>query len=201
MSEPVDTSVFGAFMQLLAIKRRPNRKWRSQELGAQNKIEIRYIKDTDDRFAISRIYEESWRFAYKDIVPKSYLDSIPSGKWAAHLDNTDMHTLVALENNKLMGTASYCKSRFCDFADFGEIVSIYFLPEYMGQGYGTKLLKVVVDELAKLGYHDIFLWVLEANTRARVFYEKAGFIFSNKFLVDNIGGQELREVQYCCHIE
>lgn len=182
MSEPVDTSVFGAFMQLLAIKRRPNRKWRSQELGAQNKIEIRYIKDTDDRFAISRIYEESWRFAYKDIVPKSYLDSIPSGKWAAHLDNTDMHTLVALENNKLMGTASYCKS-------------------YMGQGYGTKLLKVVVDELAKLGYHDIFLWVLEANTRARVFYEKAGFIFSNKFLVDNIGGQELREVQYCCHIE
>lgn len=34
-------------------------------------MEIRHINQSDDRFAISRIYEESWKFAYKDIIPQS----------------------------------------------------------------------------------------------------------------------------------
>lgn len=34
-------------------------------------MEIRHIKKEDNRFAISRIYEESWKFAYQDIIPES----------------------------------------------------------------------------------------------------------------------------------
>lgn len=163
-------------------------------------MEIRYIKNTDDRLEISNIYEKSWKFAYKGIIPQSYLDSIPSGKWAANLDNPELHSLIIVENEKIIGTSSFCKSRFSDFPEFGEIVSIYLLPEYVGKGYGKKLFQAVIDELSKLGYHDIFLWVLEDNMRARVFYEKAGFLLGNKFLDDNIGGKVLREIQYCCHI-
>lgn len=44
-------------------------------------MEIRFIAPTDDRSEISRVYEESWKFAYKGIVPQSYLDSIPEGRW------------------------------------------------------------------------------------------------------------------------
>lgn len=163
-------------------------------------MEIRHIKKSDDLFAISRIYERSWKYAYSGIIPKSYLDGIPSGKWIPHLDNAKMNTLVAVEKGEFIGTASYCKSRFSDFKDFGEIVSIYFLPEYMGKGYGKKLIKAVIEELMKLGYRDILLWVLEDNKRARVFYEKAGFTFGNCFLDDNIGGKKLREALYCYHI-
>ncbi len=150
--------------------------------------------------AVSHIYEESWKFAYKDIIPKSYLESIPSGQWAAHLDQDGMNTLVMAEHGKLIGTSSYCASRFPDFPGFGEIVSIYFLPEYMGRGYGKMLLNAVIAELADLGYHDIFLWVLEENIRARRFYEKEGFVFGNQFLDDNIGGKSVREIQYCYHL-
>lgn len=135
-------------------------------------MEIRHIKNSDDLFAISRIYERSWKYAYSGIIPKSYLDGIPSGKWVPHLDNAKMNTLVAVEKGEFIGTASYCKSRFSDFKDFGEIVSIYFLPEYMGKGYGKKLIKAVIEELMKLGYRDILLWVLEDNKRARVFFMK-----------------------------
>ena len=45
-------------------------------------MEIRPLRNTDDRFAVSRIYEESWKFAYKGMVPQAYLDSIPAGRWA-----------------------------------------------------------------------------------------------------------------------
>lgn len=162
-------------------------------------MEIRDIKDTDDLYAISHIYEASWRFAYKNIIPESYLGNIPAGYWVSFLKNPDINTLVMIENGIFIGTSSYCKSRFEEFADFGEIISIYMLPEYIGKGYGKKLLEAVVNKLVALDYHDIFLWVLEDNLRARAFYEKAGFTLNNKFLDDNIGGKELREVQYCYH--
>lgn len=161
---------------------------------------IRYVKEFDDRFAISHIYEEGWKYAYKDIIPKSYLESIPNGRWVSNFDKTEINNLIMIENDSIIGTSSYCKSRFSDFDDWGEIVSIYFLPEYMGKGYGKQMLDAVIRELAILGYHDIFLWVLEDNYRARKFYEKYGFKFINKYLNDNIGGKELREVAYCYHI-
>lgn len=163
-------------------------------------MEIRYMKQTDDKYAISHIYEESWKFAYKDIIPQSYLESIPAGRWIPNLNNKEMDTLVLIEDGNFIGTSSYCKSRFPEFSNWGEIVSIYFLPQYIGKGYGKKLLNAVIEELASLGFQDIFLWVLEENLRARQFYEKAGFRFSGNSLNDNIGGKELRELQYCCSI-
>lgn len=164
-------------------------------------MEIRQIKKTDDRFAISHIYEEGWKFAYRDIILQSYLDSIPDGHWVSNLDKEGMNSLIMIETDIFIGTAGYCKSRFSDFDGFGEIVSIYLLPQYIGKGYGKYLMDAVIDELSKLGYRDIFLWVLEENYRARKFYEKFGFICSDRYLDDNIGGKKLREVQYVYRIE
>ncbi|MDE6530624.1 MAG: GNAT family N-acetyltransferase [Lachnospiraceae bacterium] len=159
-------------------------------------MEIRHIQKSDDRLAISRIYEESWKFAYKDIIPESYLESIPAGCWASNIEKEGMNTLVLIEDGMFIGTSSYCKSRFSDFSDLGEIVSIYFLPQYIGKGYGKLLLDAVIEELGQLGFDEIFLWVLEDNLRARKFYEKAGFTPSGNYLNDNIGGKDLREMQY-----
>lgn len=78
----------------------------------------------------------------------------------------------------------------------GEIVSIYLLPEYIGKGWGKALLQRAVEELHKEGYRDIFLWVLEENRNARGFYERMGFRKREVYLNDNIGGRDLREVQY-----
>ena len=78
----------------------------------------------------------------------------------------------------------------------GEIISIYLLPQYIGKGYGTNLLHAVTVELKELGYNEIFLWVLGENYPAIKFYEKNGFIKTDKFLDDNIGVKPLREIQY-----
>lgn len=49
-------------------------------------MEIRALQAADSREAVSRIYEESWKSAYKGLIHQSYLDSIPSGLWAPSLD-------------------------------------------------------------------------------------------------------------------
>lgn len=102
-----------------------------------------------------------------------------------------------IEDGVFIGTSSFGRSRFADFADYGEIISIYLLPGYTGKGYGRLLLDAVVRELGQLGFHNVFLRVLEENTRARRFYEKADFRPSGVCWDDNIGGKELRELQYC----
>lgn len=39
-------------------------------------MEIRKLRPSDDLFAVSRVYEESWREAYRGLLPPS----LPCGK-------------------------------------------------------------------------------------------------------------------------
>jgi ribosomal protein S18 acetylase RimI-like enzyme len=158
-------------------------------------MEIRLINKNDDKKAISRIYEESWKTAYNGIIPQDYLESIPEGRWVNNLEKPEWNTMVCIENGSYIGTSSFCKSRFKEYPDEGEIISIYFLPEYWGKGYGKKLFEAVLDELKKLGFEAVFLWVLEDNIRARSFYESVGFKCTTDYRSDNIGGKNLKEVR------
>ena len=160
---------------------------------------IRYITESDDRKAISRIYEASWKYAYSGIVPQEYLESIPEGRWADRLDTPGWNTMVYIDDGKYIGTSSFCKSRFDSYPDSGEIISIYFLPEYMKKGFGSKLIAAVLYELKEQGYDDVFLWVLEENMHARQFYEKNGFSRTDDYREDVISGKALREIRYVYH--
>lgn len=159
-------------------------------------MEIRFAEPSDDTMAISRIIERSWKFAYKGIIPQSYLDAIPEGRWAPNINSPKRKTLVCVEDGKMVGTCSFSESRLERFPGWGEVISIYLLPEHLGKGYGKKLMESAVSELREQGYENIFLWVLEENARAIHFYEEFGFSRTDDFLEVNIGGKDLREVRY-----
>ncbi len=67
-------------------------------------MEIRYIAKSDDRLAISKVYEESWKYAYKNIVPQDYLDSISEGQWVSHIEQEDRKNLVMVRDGMIIGT-------------------------------------------------------------------------------------------------
>ncbi|MCM1577435.1 MAG: GNAT family N-acetyltransferase [Ruminococcus sp.] len=71
----------------------------------------------------------------------------------------------------------------------------------MGKGYGSLLLKSCVGELSGLRFTKLLLWVLEDNKPARKFYEKNGFICTDEYMNDCIGGKVLREVMYTYNIK
>ena len=164
-------------------------------------MEIRPLRESDDRLEVSRIYEESWKSAYRGIVPQAYLDGIAAGLWAENLDQGGRQSLLLEESGRLIGTSCVSPSRWPDYPDFGEVVALYLLPEYMGRGYGKALLAAAVETLAGRGYRDILLWVLEENRRARTFYEKHGFRFSGTRMENDVGGKPLGELLYLRHIE
>lgn len=159
-------------------------------------MEIRHLLPGDSRTAVSRVYEKSWKYAYRGIIPQDYLDSIPEGRWAANLDRPGRHTLLCVDGGEIVGTSSFCRSRWEQYDGCGEVVSIYLLPDHMGKGLGILLMERTVLELRKLGYKNIFLWVLAENTRARAFYERFGFRRTEDLQTGSIGGRDLREIRY-----
>ena len=71
--------------------------------------------------------------------------------------------------------AAWGKNR-CDLGDaVGELICIHSLQDGWGKGYGSEMMKYVLNDLRQAQYKSVILWVFEANTRARRFYEKHGF--------------------------
>lgn len=66
-------------------------------------------------------------------------------------------------------------SRDLKYKDFGEIMAIYVLPETFRKGYGRYLFGQDLKSLKEQCYFKVYLWVLEKNKEARLFYEKMGF--------------------------
>jgi RimJ/RimL family protein N-acetyltransferase len=163
-------------------------------------MQIRRMDDGDLE-EVSRIYALSWKFAYRDIVPRHYLDALSEDAWVPRLKNSRFSALVMLDGDEYIGTSSFGAGRDADLPGWGEIVSIYLLPEYIGKGYGGRLFRAVLDELESSGFKSVFLWVLRENTRARAFYEKFGFAESGSEKPIVIGGKELIEVRYILHLK
>ena len=159
-------------------------------------MNIRLIVPGDDRMAISRVYEESWRHAYQGVIPHAYLDAIPTGYWASAIDMPGRETLLLHDKENIVGVCSFGPSRFKKLVNWGEIFSIYLLPQYMGKGCGTQLLRSAIEELKKRSYKKLFLWVLEENNRARHFYERCGFLKAADVIEEKIGGKNVREIRY-----
>ena len=73
---------------------------------------IRHIRPEDDRMSISEIYERSWKHAYKDILPDSYLNAIPRGHWASVIDSPGWNTLILFDRGKWLEPAAFANLVF-----------------------------------------------------------------------------------------
>ena len=162
----------------------------------ENIIEIRKTVQIDDFDAISRIYVLSWKTAYAGIMPQRFFDGLAENCRSDNLKRNAGDSLVLCIDGAYAGISAVCGARDVNMQGWGEVVSIYLLPEYFGKGYGKLLLSVAVEELVNIGYQKLYLWVLEENLRARVFYEKHGFICTSDKKTLNIGGKDLIEVRY-----
>lgn len=144
----------------------------------------------------SHIYAKSWKVAYKDIIPKNYLDNLSLENWTPFLENSPFQNFLLKDNGVFVATSSIVKARDIKYSDYGEIVSIYVLPEYFGKGYGTILFNYMTEKLQSMGLKKICLWVLNENYNAIQFYQKMGFVANGDKKIANIGGKELTEICY-----
>lgn len=159
-----------------------------------------------DADAIGLVHVRSWQSAYRGAIPQDYLDGLDQARraqvWRRIIGEADASrdgTLVAVgEGGIITGFVGFGPSRDSD-ADLrltAEVHAIYAAPDAWGTGTGRALMGSAVAELARLGYADATLWVLDANERARRFYALAGWKSDGLAKTDASRGFAITEVRY-----
>jgi GNAT superfamily N-acetyltransferase len=158
-----------------------------------------------DAKEIARIHVDTWRAAYRGIVPEDYLANLSYAEsqemWrrVAGEDGEQAGCLfVAEEGGTLFGFASGSpRRRFSQgFAVYrGELQALYVLPSRQRAGAGRQLVGAVACCLAECGVSSMLLWVLKENRIARRFYESLGGVPVGEDSFE-LGGVELSEVAY-----
>jgi ribosomal protein S18 acetylase RimI-like enzyme len=135
-----------------------------------------------DAEAIASIHVRAWRWAYRGQLSDDYLDGLrvedrlEQHRRSLEGQRPDWRTWVVEDEGSVVGFAVTGTSEDAD-ADpkTGELYAIYLEPSRVGTGIGRALFEHAVDELRERGFTAATLWVLEANERARRFYELAGW--------------------------
>ena len=139
---------------------------------------------TEDALTISRIHAAAWRSTYEDILPKAYLDRLRDDHWteyfAQRIGKGSYKSYVTIVKSKAVGCVTFGPNRMNiagarQEENWGEIYSIYVLPEFQGQGQGKALVKHAIRQMKEAGYRGCSLWILEANRSSRWFLHSMKF--------------------------
>jgi len=162
---------------------------------------------TRDAAGIARVHVDSWRFAYRGLLPQAVLDDLSVERrtefWQHAITHPLPHalTLVAVRGDQVIGFCNCGPALAADTPDhIGEVATIYVDPALIRQGVGRRLMDAALDHLAREGFTDAELWVLEHNTIGRRFYEGYGWTRSGRTKVEAIHGASVTEVGYHLHI-
>lgn len=144
----------------------------------------------DDADVVAELHVESWRAAYRGIVPDDLLDGEPfrAGRFerwrSRRLDEEppDRGTLVAVLDAVVVGFADIGPERPQAGGverGWGEVYAFYLHPAAWGTGVARPLMDAAVDALAAAGFAEAALWVFRDNPRARAFYARAGWALAD----------------------
>ena len=157
----------------------------------------------EDAYNFTDCHISCWQSAYKNIVPKKYLEnmSIEKEKRAENYKNSltnpgDCSYYCVMYAEKMIGFVIINISHNEDKSGIGEIWAIYLLEEFCGKNYGKILLDFAINELNRMAQKNIFLWVFEENYRARHFYEKNNFRYNGIKREVDWYGKPLVQLQY-----
>ncbi len=158
----------------------------------------------EDAHAVATVRVASWRATYRGVVPDSYLDTLTEDeseeRWraAGAGEIPGVGLLVCEVDRHVVGFAAYGAAREPRFGHGGELYATYYLPEAMGKGYGSAMLREIIAGLRRLGHDDLIVWVMEANARGRAFYETVlhASLVENSRRSFEIDGVTIWEVAY-----
>jgi GNAT superfamily N-acetyltransferase len=152
---------------------------------------------------VAEIRIGGWRSAYRGLMPQPYLDALDVAA-----DAERHHTRLARGDGSVVNLVAELDGAVVGWACHGpyrdgeaptadaELYALYVDPGQYGGGIGHALLQESVRRRAAAGHRRMLLWVLKQNTRARRFYERAGFRADGAEEPFEVDGVPVPEVRY-----
>jgi GNAT superfamily N-acetyltransferase len=172
----------------------------------------------DDAEAIADAHVRGWLTTYRGLVPDEILDGLSVERRATYWRDTISAETAARATDEAAGTDALAAGRTWVIEEAGkvrgfaatgairdqpdglsaagEVFAIYLVPEARGRGLGRALFAHVVDDLHDRGFKPVVVWVFEANSGARRFYEAAGFKLDGARQPVELGETSLPEIRY-----
>ena len=147
----------------------------------------------EDAEAIAPVHLACWHEAYTGLVPQRRLDELAAqdrvATWRERLQRPEDTTVIATEDEQVVGLATAGLADEPGLPPYA-LRSLYVVRRRWGRGTGPRLVQEV------LGDRPAWLWVFEANERARRSYAKTGWVETGERSVDAwTGVPELRLVR------
>jgi len=136
-----------------------------------------------DTSVLSQMGKLTFTQSYADIIPAGELASYTSRAFSleqigAELGDADVTYLLALAGTGPCGYSKLAPSAVppaINGPNPVELARLYVLPEWIGQGIGTMLIKESLDAALGAGHDSCWLRVWTGNERAIEFYRRWGF--------------------------
>ncbi|MGW4546256.1 N-acetyltransferase family protein [Streptomyces violaceorubidus] len=171
--------------------------------GPQARVRVREMVLGDcDRVSLIRV--RGWQSAYRGLMPQQHLDAMDPAADAqrrralfARAPRGVLNLVAEDEGGEVVGWACHGPYRDGEMrtAD-AELYALYVDPGRLGAGVGRALLGESARRCASAGHARMLLWVLKGNTRARRFYERAGFGPDGTEEPFEVDGVPVPEVRY-----
>ena len=133
----------------------------------------------DDADVIARLHAESWRRTYRGMMTDEFLDgdALENRRrvWGERLGKpaANQFVCVAQDHSTILGF-------ICAFAEedpaWGSYIdNLHVIHAMHRRGIGRALMQSAAEWLCRVQPdRGVYLWVMEANTSARAFYERLG---------------------------
>src|SRR6476661_5364590 len=154
----------------------------------------------DDAAGIARVAVDTWRSAYRDLLPPAALAAISYAereqRWSERLcgpPDGRVAYVAADGAGQVVGFTLGGPERSGDPRYRAEIYALYILDAYQRRGLGRRLIAAVAPRLTPAYGPALLIGVLAANAPARAFYEALGGRYLRERPIE-IGGVTLPEV-------
>lgn len=148
-----------------------------------------------DAAALSRVHAETWEDTYVGQVP----DAVASTRvarardrdWTGHADlrvRLGGGVLVLIQDGDVVGFCEFGPTEDADDDPLrvGHIMRLYVHPGHQGRGGGRLLLESACARLADVGYENVTLWTLQAESNlAHGFYIHLGWTREDVYRPDD----------------
>lgn len=140
---------------------------------------IRKVTCGDEK-ALAYVQTESWKAAFKGLIPDDVLVRSTDLKKATAmyqrlLDMGKGNGYILEIDGKPHCIAWWDAARDEDMQGAAELICIHSLKDNWGKGYGHLMMERILEDVQKAGYPQIMLWVFDSNARAIRFYKAHGF--------------------------
>ena len=143
--------------------------------------------------SISKIYVDSWKVTYHNLVSEDYLESLnyldAEKKWTEFLSNEKKFIFVAKQNSEIIGFVAGCID---DKNLEGELYALYVELSLKNSGVGRKLLDIFFDYIKEKNMTKAIVWAMSKNKNATSYYKHKGAV-EYEYRKNNFNGEVVED--------